>query len=57
VEKRIKDLGPTGATDLVMGATVAFDREVTRALARWLRALPRHRPPRSAAVPGAERTG
>jgi DNA-binding PadR family transcriptional regulator len=50
VEKRIKDLGPAKATDLVVGATVAFDREVTRALARWLRALPRHRPPRSATV-------
>src|SRR6185295_5239390 len=39
-EKRIKGLGPPGAVDLVAGATVAFDREVARALVRWLRALP-----------------
>lgn len=50
VEKRIKDLGPTDAVDLVAGANVAFDREVFRALARWLRALPQHRRPQSARV-------
>jgi DNA-binding PadR family transcriptional regulator len=50
VEKRIRNLGPTDTVDLVAGATAAFDREVTRALRRWLRALPRHRPSQPAAA-------
>jgi hypothetical protein len=50
VEKRIKDLGPTDTVDLVAGANVAFDREITRALGRWLRAPPRHRRPTSTTV-------
>jgi DNA-binding PadR family transcriptional regulator len=43
VEQRRRDLDPGDGGDLVARATIAFDREITVALARWLRALGRYR--------------